>query len=310
VFRIYDAVELYAALEDYSAMKPVVTRPKLSFAQLAEELTRIDDAAHCEAVVNDILIKFHRRKARLSGDALSSFETLAGLEPRAFVAMLRRNHLVELREFFTAHPNLVGFLDKLGPTGGGGVFVSDKQDELIRVERGYGTGTKPQDYLEGFGRYLREHGNELPALLVVTQRPRDLTRAQLKELSLALDAAGFNVSGLRTAWAETTNQDIAAGIIGFIRQQALGSPLVAYEERVARALKAVLATQSWTAPQRQWLERIASQLQQETIVDKAALDRGQFRAKGGFERLNKVFDGKLEQLLGDLHEQVWSDARS
>jgi hypothetical protein len=32
----------------------------------------------------------------------------------------------------------------------------------------------------------------------------------------------------------------------------------------------------------------------ETVVDKEALDRGQFHAKGGFARLNKVFEGKLE----------------
>jgi type I restriction enzyme, R subunit len=62
--------------------------------------------------------------------------------------------------------------------------------------------------------------NRLPALNIVVQRPRDL--AELKELRLTL---------LRTAWREKTNADIAASIIAFIRQAALGDPLVAYEER-------------------------------------------------------------------------------
>jgi type I restriction enzyme R subunit len=29
---------------------------------------------------------------------------------------------------------------------------------------------------------------------------------------------------------------------------------------------------------------------------------------GGFTRINKVFDGKLEAVLGDLHEALWKSA--
>jgi type I restriction enzyme R subunit len=148
----------------------------------------------------------------------------------------------------------------------------------------------------------------MPALLVVTQRPRDLTRAQLKELRAALDAAGYSEATLRSAWRDATNQDIAASIIGYIRQAALGDALVPYEERVDRALKQILASQRWTAPQRKWLERIGQQLKQETVVDKAALDQGQFKTKGGFKRIDKVFGGQLEQVLTDLNDQIWQDA--
>jgi len=306
-FRIYDAVDLYAALEDYTTMKPVVTRPKLTFTQLAGELTTVEDAEHCEAVADDLLVKFHRRKKRLEGETLISFETLSGMEVPAFTAMLRRKDLAELRDYFAEHSGLAPFLDKLQPTGGRGVLVSEHEDELVGTERGYGSAEKPEDYLEGFKAYLEANGNRLPALLVVMKRPRDLTRQQLKELSLALDEAGYNVSHLRSAWREMTNQDIAASIIGFIRRQALGSPLVPYEERVDRALKALLAKQPWNTPQRKWLERIGSQLKQETIVDKAALDRGQFKAQGGFNRLNKIFNGRLQEVLNDLHDELWRD---
>jgi type I restriction enzyme R subunit len=66
--------------------------------------------------------------------------------------------------------------------------------------------------------------NLLPALVVVAQRPRELTRAQLKEIKLALDEAGYSEINLRTAWREWKNQDIAATIVGHIRNRALGSP--------------------------------------------------------------------------------------
>jgi type I restriction enzyme R subunit len=307
-FRIYDAVDLYAALEDYTTMKPVVKRPNLSFVQLVEELTTIDDADHCQSVAEEILVKFHRRKARLKDESLEQFCLLSDIEPEAFAELLRRKDPQELRDFFQAHTKVAPFLDKLNLSSGRAVLVSEHDDALVGTERGYGEATRPEDYLEGFKQYITQHGNELPALLVVTQRPRELTRQQLKELSLALDEAGYNVSRLRTAWSEVTNQDIAASIIGFIRSQALGSPLVPFEDRVDRAVQTVLASQQWTTPQRKWLERIGSQLRQEVIVDRAALDRGQFRAQGGFPRLNKIFDGKLEEVLGDLHDELWRDS--
>ena len=61
-------------------------------------------------------------------------------------------------------------------------------------------------------------------------------------------------------------------------------------------------------PQRKWLERIGKQLEVETIVDREALDRGEFQAQGGFARLNKIFDGKLQELLQELTETIWKIA--
>ncbi|MGG6241721.1 type I restriction-modification enzyme R subunit C-terminal domain-containing protein [Nodosilinea sp. AN01ver1] len=60
--------------------------------------------------------------------------------------------------------------------------------------------------------------------------------------------------------------------------------------------------------QRQWLERIGQQLKKETVMDKAALDQGQFKAQGGFKRIDKVFGGRIEQALTDLNAQIWLDA--
>jgi type I restriction enzyme R subunit len=95
---------------------------------------------------------------------------------------------------------------------------------------------------------------------------------------------------------------------GYIRQLAVGSPLVPYSERVDRAVQRLRKTHKFTDPQSKWLDRIAKQVKLETVVDRASLDAGQFKTDGGFARLNKVFDGKLETLLGELAEEVWKDA--
>ncbi len=87
-------------------------------------------------------------------------------------------------------------------------------------------------------RYLtgRNNQNQIAALTVVVQRPRDLTRQQLKELRLLLDSAGYSEATLRATWRDATNEGIAASIIGFIRQAALGDALIPYPERVDRAM--------------------------------------------------------------------------
>ncbi len=43
----------------------------------------------------------------------------------------------------------------------------------------------------------------------------------------------------------------------------------------------------------------------EIIVDKNSMNAAQFREVGGFNRINRVFDGKLEQILKDINESVW-----
>ena len=83
-------------------------------------------------------------------------------------------------------------------------------------------------------------------------RPRDLTRQQLRELALALDRAGFNEARLAAAWRDLTNQEIAARIVGYIRQAAIGDPLVPYDQRVDSALARILATFADPPSQRPW----------------------------------------------------------
>ena len=118
----------------------------------------------------------------------------------------------------------------------------------------------PEDYLKEFTDFITSHSNDIPALMTVLTRPRDLTRKQLRELALELDKAGFSEANLATAWREMTNQDIAARIVGYIRQAAIGDPLVPYEQRVDQALcRRCSPPDNWTTPQRQWLQKIAAQ---------------------------------------------------
>jgi type I restriction enzyme R subunit len=142
-------------------------------------------------------------------------------------------------------------------------------------------------------------------LSLVVQRPRELTRAQLKALRLELDALGYSEANLRRAWSDARQEDVAASIIGFVRQAALGDALIPFDLRVRAAMQRILAARPWTEIQRKWLKRIEEQVTREIIVDRAALDEEPFGKDGGFQRLNKIFAGQLESVLADINEETW-----
>ena len=313
-FLIFDAVDLYSKLKDHTDMQPVVSNPKITFEQLVQELESLTTqttevaARAAELVREQLAAKLQRKKKALADPQnADNFAVLAGgMAPEDAVELVVEGDPVDVAEFFSKRPDLVGWLDRLRGKERPPIYISDHEDEVVEVTRGYGGGQKPEDYLDSFREYLDTHKNELPALIAVMQRPQDLSRAELKALRLKLDERGFSELALQSAYRETTNKDIAASIVGYIRRAALGDPLVSYEERVKRALSVVLGAEDWTANQRKWLERIGKQLVTEIVVDRDALDSGQFRAEGGgFDRLNKTFDGRLTDVLNDLRDHIW-----
>lgn len=304
-FLIFDCVDLYTALKPYTDMKPVVQKPNIGFEQLVRELGTVADDTARAFIRDELVAKLQALLHRIDDAAGAALTELCGAEPAALGDTLRQATPDALWAWFSAHPAVIPFLDQPGIRDREPVYVSTHANQYTRLERGYGTAAKPEDYLAGFQRFLSEQINRIPALLVVTQRPRDLTRAQLREVQQALAQAGYTELGLQSAYSQLSNQDIAASIIGHIRRHALGEPLVPYSERVSQALNKILASHPWTAPQRQWLTSIARQIEANTVVDRAAFGDGNFRAQGGFERVDRVFDGRLETILGDFHEALW-----
>ncbi len=313
-FRVFDAVRIFEAIGDMTAMKPVVVNPAISFAQLEQEMVRVQDPAARELVREQFLAKLQVKKRHLDDQATQDFETTAGMRMDAFIQKLRTLSVDEIADWFIQNPHLGEVLDRKRQGTGQPVFISDHPDALHHTDRGYGNASKPADYLQAFKDFITSHGNELPALITVLTRPRDLTRKQLKELMLALAQAGFTEMRLATAWRELSNQDIAARIIGYIRQAAMGDALVPYTERVDHALQNLLTkppnSKPWTQPQRDWLKRIAAQTNANLLVDRAALDDPDLifkRDGGGFARLDKLFNGQLQSVLEAFNNALWAD---
>lgn len=308
-FRIFDAVDLYSRLQNLTEMKPVASDPNITLTQLLEELAAIDDAEHRAAVRDQIIVKLSRRLKRLSEEARARAQLASGETPEETLDRFRKGSADELAAWVKGRPGLGPALD--WTTDGGTpvmVPISQHADEVVETSYGYGAAEKPEDYLDAFAAFVKGNLNQIAALTTVVQRPRELTRAELRELRLQLDAQGFTDAKIRKAWADARNEDIAASIMGYVRQAALGDPLVPYADRVKRAVDAVIRKGEWTPIQIRWLRRIGEQLEKEVVVDRDSLDEEPFRADGGFRILNKRFDGKLESVLADLSEEVWRTA--
>ncbi len=320
-FKVFDAVRIFEALDNMTAMKPVVANPQVSFKQMADELAHLSDAKAAAEVLDQFIAKLQRKKRFLTEDALHDLEALAigyCATPDELINHIRRALRPEEVKTLFASPQgqaLAAILDgrpsDRNPANSQDWLISEHPDQLQSVERGYGKAQKPSDYLNEFTAFIRDNQDRIPALVTVLTRPRDLTRKQLRELMLELGKAGYTETNLETAWRQTTNQDMAARIVGYIRHVASQDPLIPYAERVDRALYETLRSRDWTNPQREWLKKIAAQTKANVIVDLDAIDDPDLifkREGGGSLRLDRIFEGKLSVVLQSFNEALWRTA--
>lgn len=308
-FRIFDAVDLYPTLQAMTDMKPVGVEPIVTFTKLFDELAAAAEDRHRDIIRAQIETRLRRRVSRLSDEARGMYQETAGETPEATIARLSTMPMAELGRWLADRPRLGPILDWNPDRPGAMLPISDRPDQVRAISHGYGKDgrlTRPEDYLDAFSTWVRDNVNTVAALKLVVTRPRDLTRADLKEVRLLLDGQGFGETALHRAWEQAKSEDIAASIIGHIRQAALGDPLRPYADRVRDALARILKEREWTPVQQKWLKRIADDIAKEVVVDRDFLNDGQYKVDaGGFERLNKVFGGKLEALLGEIGDGIW-----
>src|SRR5262249_26287921 len=149
-----------------------------------------------------------RRLKNLPDEARRRFEADAGETPEATLKRIETSGTAELADWVRGRPNLGLILD-WNPDGKGGSYlpISSHPDKIKEVTRGYGDAEKPEDFLDNFTTFVRANINKIAALTVVVQRPRELTREQLRELRLELDRQQFSDTNLRQAWKQAKNED-------------------------------------------------------------------------------------------------------
>lgn len=309
-FEIHDPVGVYDSLEEVNTMKPVVANPTATFDQLLEGLKTVEDQKQVENQINQIIAKLQRKKRNLDSTTLEHFASMTGgMTPEQFIADIKKRPVEDARNRLLTNEELFALLQAHKPNGGKPVVISDKEDELISHTRGYGKNDqRPEDYLDAFSQYVITNMNEIAALKIICTRPRDLTRASLKNLKLALDREGFTTQQLNTAISELTNEEMAADIISLIRRYAIGSALISHEARIRRAVDKLKKSHKFTKQELSWIARMEKYLMEESVLNVGVFDEdSRFKTNGGFAKINKVFANKLESVVLELNEYLYDD---
>jgi len=328
VFRIYDPVDIYAALKDVSTMKPLVKDPNITLEQLVDELTdeqhletalnspgEQKDESQADVVLSELSQKLMRvlRKADNKAESrpelkqkLDELHQLWGVEPKSLHQHLHKLGPRQASEFIRQHSGLLTQLAEVKQLAGTEYMplISNDEDEFKKRTQSYGNHERPEDYLDEFNQFIKEQLNQSAALAVVVNKPRDLTREQLREVKLLLDNHGYSEARLQSAVRNQTNKDIAASIIGYIRRAALGEPLIPFEQRVAEAMDRIYTQHNWTPNQRKWLDRLAKQLVHEVIIDREFVNN-RFADDGGARQMDKILGKQLDTVLEELNEAMW-----
>ncbi len=308
-FEIYDPVGVYDSLEAVNTMKPVVANPGATFEQLLEGLAVLEDKRQVQSQVDQITAKLQRQKRRMDTETMAHFIHLTGgQDPTQFIADIQQRAPQDAKNRLLAHAELFRMLAQFKPDGRRCVVISDHEDELLEHSRGYGSGSKPEDYLDAFAAYVKTNLNGIAALHIVCTRPKELTREGLRSLRLTLDREGFTTRQLNTAISQMTNEEMTADIISLIRRYAIGSTLISHEAKIRRAVDRLKKAHPFSKQELNWIARMEKYLMEESVFNISVFDEdGRFKAQGGFAKINKVFGNQLESIVLELNEYLYDD---
>lgn len=307
-FEIYDAVGVYEALKPVSSMKPVAVNPKETFKDLMDGFGKLKTEEQKKNQIDMILAKLQRRKKKMSLSQNIHFQDLSGDSVEEFLNKVKTLETAEALTYIEDRKKAFEIFDFVQSQPQKRLY-SAHEDAVYKHSRGYGNGTKPEDYLEEFKNFILNNMNKIAALTIVCQRPKELTRAELNSLKLELDRNNFTEKMLNTAWNQMTNQDITADIISFIRQQALGDALISHDIRIKRAISSVKKNHpELGAIQIKWLDRIETQLLNENILNRETFELDAFKIAGGFKKINMNFNNKLDDIIEEINDALYESA--
>jgi len=166
---------------------------------------------------------------------------------------------------------------------------------------------KPVDYLKLFEEFIKNNPEHIDAIDILLNKPRNFHTDELKALREKLATKPdnlidkFNERNLRRAY----NKELA-DIISIIRHAAKNEELLTVESRVDRAISKVKAKKRFTETQEKWLELIRRHLVANLLIEKNDIDTLPIFMRQGmnYVKLNRIFDGKLDEILQEINEAV------
>jgi len=175
------------------------------------------------------------------------------------------------------------------------------------IRDGAGHEYKPEDYLTLFSRFVRENPEQIEAIRILLDRPKDWSTAALSELKIKLSATRehFTIENLQKAHKMRYDKDLV-DIISMVKHAAReDEKLCTAEQRIHRVLEKMAFSTSLTFEQQLWLDKIREHLIANLSISKDDFDTMPILAnEGGWGRANRIFDGKLPVYIQQLNEAI------
>ena len=301
-FNIFDAVRVYEDLDSTSGMKSVSVSKTMP--ELLEDLFRPSDTSK-QPIKDRILARLQRKNNHLTTEQKYEVsERLNGSDLKAYVKELKTYTEEAFIERCRKDTDFLLWVDNLKGKKRGH-YYSDKEDTLLETTRGYGDTEKPEDYLEAFAKFVNENKDTIEAIRIACTKPSDMTRAQLKELKLALDKQNFTESNLNQAISTVKNEEIVADIIAHVRRAVLHTPIRNHEEKVKMAFKKLIEENSFNKMQLDLLEKIKTYMLHESLLNVETFEAPAFKMEGGFARFDKKFAGRLAEIIRQINTYIY-----
>lgn len=310
-YRVFDAAENYQDLKDFSDMKPIVVNPSLSINDILEQWFEVKEEEVRDWAVQQVIAKLQRKKKRIEDLGEEIFqrnaqnfrgESMNNIE--SYIQYLKEIPQEKQREVFQKEEAFLVYLDTI-PAKKKKKVISEHEDEVLEMYQEFGDWKRPEDYLEGFRKYIQENQEKIQALKILKESPKGFRKKDLKELIMILNAEGYKDSSLNSAYRSVKNEDIAADILTYVKNVIKGSPIIGKERKIEDVMGRIKKLNKWNRVQRDILEKIAQSLRNDNYLTEEDFNSGRLKESyGGYERLNNRLNGLLEEIVEIINEEI------
>ena len=299
VFDVYGVIEAFKDMVDIVAEPP--NKPTKKVAEIIDEIENNKNRDYNIKLLAKRLLRAHKS---VSKDGRDRFEELIGTDDIAKYARDLKGNLDDNWTDTMAVINNPDFIEHMASYPKEKVFVvglepEDETSSQYIFKAKDGSVLKPEDYIIQFERFVKENPEQIEALAILLERPKDFSTEELYVLRQKLAENKYTERNLQKAY----NREMA-DILSMVKHVAKGIDIEDPEERAQNAIAIFRSGKTFNEEQEKWLSLIEDTLVKRIILDIEDFKDYPFSNIGGEKRANQIFDGKLEEILEEINEAV------
>ena len=307
-YKVFDAARNYVDMKDFSDMNPVVNNPQIDMEKLLDSYSKDVPDESKKYFIEQVIARLQRKKKRIKDLGENKFEINSKIYRKnedikniddyiEYIKNINPDDIEKEEDFLI-------FLDSIQNTKKDRI-ISEHEDEIRTVRQIYGKNEKPEDYLENFEKYIRENQDKVEALKLLKENPKLFKRKDLKELRYILDENGYKETELNSAYGKVENVNITADILSYIKKVLKGSTILDKEEKILDIEKRIKRLNNWNPVQLKIIEKIISQLRENSYLTEEDFSTGIFKDNfGGYNKINQKLEDKLADIVSIINEEI------